>query len=460
MVNSRPYPRLEAFERLHISDGLSINAERWLHAHRYHRLRQNFQYQALYEPGIVYGLGVAPVPAQADGRLLQIQPGVAIDIEGNPIIVRQPEEFRIESEATTGQTLLVYLVVNYVDPDQLRRNTAVKVVQETFRIVEKLHLDPEDVELCRIQLLPGATHIQIPVDVFHPAANQLDFRGRCYPKPYPQLQVSVGQVVDDHTINNSTFNNSTFTGLTDLLRSVESLYPSLQTLPTVQSFSTKTLARELTIDCQLLQIPYRVLLAFTNLTLQRLHSYLSLGGVLLVVIDFDEANLLDLLNIARELELSLLEAERDQDSLAMATQLKTELEAIQTAINQRLAEIEQSLAPIATKLGLSLTESGELGEDHPLRWQPFTFSQFPHRNGHPIHVKNWGGLVLTIGDLSHCWGRNASPALPREVLRSAQEWGINLLHFAAQRWQWMQAMQPLTTPTNPPTDSLHRRIQT
>ncbi len=70
MSDPRPYPRLQPFERLQISDGITINAERWQFAHEYHRQRQNFQYQALYEPGIVYGLGVAIIPGQPDGRLV------------------------------------------------------------------------------------------------------------------------------------------------------------------------------------------------------------------------------------------------------------------------------------------------------------------------------------------------------------------------------------------------------
>jgi hypothetical protein len=132
MSDFRAYPRLNEFERLQISDGLAINAERWQHAHNYHRQRQNFQYQALYEPGIIYGLGVAIVPDQPDGRLLQIQPGVAIDIEGNPIIVKQPEEFRIASEPSAGQTLCVHLAVSHVDPDTLRRATGTKTVAENL----------------------------------------------------------------------------------------------------------------------------------------------------------------------------------------------------------------------------------------------------------------------------------------------------------------------------------------
>ena len=59
-----------------------------------------FHYQSLHQPGIVCGLGVSVIPAPADlpaqyrdGRWLQIQSGIAIDLVGNPIIVPQPIDF-------------------------------------------------------------------------------------------------------------------------------------------------------------------------------------------------------------------------------------------------------------------------------------------------------------------------------------------------------------------------------
>jgi len=454
MSDFRAYPRLNEFERLQISDGLAINAERWQHAHNYHRQRQNFQYQALYEPGIIYGLGVAIVPDQPDGRLLQIQPGVAIDIEGNPIIVKQPEEFRIASEPSAGQTLCVHLAVSHVDPDTLRRAAGTKTVAETFRLVEKVQLDPRDVELCRIQLQGGVTQLQSPDDVFYPSLNQLDFRGRCYPNPYPQFQVQVGQVTSDRATDQATAQ-----GLTALLRSLTGLYPALRGIPTIQTVAANALGQESLLNCQVLYLPYTVLLTLSNPALQRLNTYLAYGSVLLVVADFTEVNLLELLDIGRELRLGLLEAERDRELFEQTgNQLKAEITANQSALTQRLTDLEQSLAPIALKLGRSLAAPGTLPEDHPLRYQPFVFGQLPCRLGHPIAVKTWDGLVLVVGDISRAWGGDSTLELPREVLRAAQEWGVNLLHFAAQRQQWMQSMQPLPT-LDSATDSLQRRVQ-
>lgn len=455
-MSERAYPPLEAFERLQISDGLTITADRWQQAHRYHRQRQNFQYQSLYEPGIVYGLGVAIVPEQPDGRLVQVEPGVAIDFQGNPIIVPQREEFRIASDPPEGQTLWIYLVVSYVDPDQLRLSASTKTARETFRLTEKLHLDLGDVEICRIHLQPGATQVQPPANVFEPGFNELDFRGRCHPRPHPPLQVQLGQVIGDPATDGSTL-----AALMDLLRSLEALYPPLRGVPLVRTYPAQTLAREARFDCQLLHLPFALLTALSPSALQRLGTFLAQGGLVLVVADFAEANLLDLLDIGRELQSGLLEAERDRDLWQqLGTQLKMEIANNQEAIAAQLSTLEQQLGTIAPYLGISPTESGELGNDHPLRHQPFTFSQFPQRLGHPVYIKNWGGLVLLVGDLSRCWGCNATPPISREVLRAAQEWGVNLLHFAAQRWQWMQAMHPPQTAGAIPLDTLQQRVQT
>ncbi|MEX0271144.1 hypothetical protein AB3R30_18565 [Leptolyngbyaceae cyanobacterium UHCC 1019] len=453
MSESRDYPRLELFERWQIRDGMPINAECWQHAHTYHRHRQNFHYQSLYEPGIVYGLGVAIVPDQPDGRLLQVQPGVAIDIAGNPIIVRSPEEFRLTSTPNEGQALVVYLVVNYVDPDDLRRNPTAKTQVESFRIVEKLHLDSQDVELCRIDLQAGVTHLQAPPNVFAPSWNQLDFRDRRLPQPQPQFRVRVGLITSDPT------ETLTQRGFTDLLRSLLGLYPTLRADLPLRTFSGQALGREFALDCQLLHIPYPILLTLPTSAIQRLQTFLAQGGVVLAVADFDTVDLLDLLTIGQELRLGLLEAERDRDLFNQTgVQLQQEIAANQSAITQQIATVEQSIAAIAPRLGISSPETGLLADDHPLYWQPFTFSQLPDCQGYPIILRTWGGLVLMLGDLTRCWSRSANPPIPRETLRSAQEWGINLLHFAAQRQQWTQALTPLNTPTSDRPDSLQQRV--
>ena len=56
-----PWPPIQPLTRLNVKDSLRINSDRWQLAHDYHRNRQNLIHQLLWEPGIVFGLGVKPI---------------------------------------------------------------------------------------------------------------------------------------------------------------------------------------------------------------------------------------------------------------------------------------------------------------------------------------------------------------------------------------------------------------
>jgi hypothetical protein len=448
--NSRSYPRLDVFERLYIQDGLLINAERWQQSHHYHRQRQNFQYQCLYQPGIVYGLGVTIVPDQPNGRLLRIQPGVAIDIEGNPIVVKEPVDFWLQSSSEAAETLLVHLVLNYLDPDRRRNVSQAERMQESFELIEKTQLAPQDIELCRIQLTAAGRCIQIPENIFLPTFNQLDFRHRQYPQPQPQFHVQVGQILGNPTVDSTILN-----GWTDLIASVPALYPNLLGNPVVCSYDAKTITQVTQFDCQLLHLDYATALSLSELALQRLQNHISQGATVLITIDFSDANLLEMLDLYQELKLANRDATRDRNlATSIREQLQGEFTAYEADITQRIASLE---TPLTSKFLLPPGILNGIASDHPLRRQPFLFSQLPCQDRHPVYVQAWDGIVWMLGDLSQMWGLGGTLDCPREVLRSAQEFGINLLHFAAQRWQWTQAMQlPVMSPEN--TDSLRERV--
>ena len=141
MSHPFPPPSIKPFDRLQAADGLLINAERWRTAHDYHRHRQNTHYQCLNQPGIVCGLGVRDIPAPSkvqakyrDGRWVQIQPGIAIDVAGNLIVVNRHYDYPIDLDVASSQPMMVYLVVSYVDPDEIRRSQQSETILETYRI--------------------------------------------------------------------------------------------------------------------------------------------------------------------------------------------------------------------------------------------------------------------------------------------------------------------------------------
>ncbi len=391
MTQLFPSPDIKPFERLQASDGLLINAERWRRAHEYHRQRQGIHYQALNQPGIVTGLGVVAIPAPSDikaefrdGRWVRIQPGIAIDLVGNPIVVPQPIDFRIAVELNEQEPLMVYLTVRYVDPDELRRDERRDIVQETFRVDEKSS-PPEklEVEVCRVLLQPGPVELHNPTDVFFPGYNNLDLRFRLQAQSRPQAVVRIAQVNhSDPECARSFFN------LSPLLRSTGVLYPVLAGADEVGQVTLEPGDETAEVeDYDLLYLTGRETLNLNSREFEALKTYLDRGGVLLVDAPADSPALVE-------------------SVISLGQQLETPLEYIE-----------------------------RLRRDHPLRTHPFLFSALPVIQQQPIRILTGGGIVLVIGDLASAWGIDENFALSRLAIRTAQELGINFLAYAWRRRQ-------------------------
>lgn len=387
MTHPYPTPPIQPFDRLNASDGILITAERWKRTQDYHRHRQNVHYQSVNQPGIVCGLGVSVIPAPShnqardrDERWVQVQPGIAIDLEGNLIVVPKPFDYHIDTELKEAEPLTVYLVVSYRDPDQLRSQTS-EMVQETYRLEETTSPPRSlDVELCRLLLQAGKVAIRAPEDVFFPGYNQLDLRYRVQAQSRPQALVRMAQLnrIDPDATRN-------FFHLEALLQSLEILYPTLKGAAEVgQVGLNEGIAALQPYD--LLYLTGRQKLTLNSAELTALKQYLELGGVLLV------------------------------DCLPDANKLS---ESIQ-ALAQKLA---QPLQPLSTM------------RHHPIRTRPFLFSALPLVHQQPIQISSSHGIVLIQGDVASAWGLDDSLSVSRVVLRTAQEFGVNLLHYAWRRRQ-------------------------
>ncbi|MFM5980557.1 MAG: DUF4159 domain-containing protein [Sphaerospermopsis kisseleviana] len=384
MTHPFPPPHIQPLERLQPTDGLLINAERWSKAHEYHRLRQNTHYQSLNQPGIVCGLGVRPIPAPRqveakyrDGRWVQIQPGIAIDMNGNLIVVPTSYDFPIDLEVATSEPLMIYLVVSYVDPNELRRGQQRDVVQETYRIDQRNSTpDVSEIEICRILLEPGQNSISQPADAFYPGYNNIDLRYRRHAQARPQALVKIAQV--SHSDGEYARN---FFNLAYLLQSVEPLYPNLRGADEPSDVSLSENIQEY----DLLYLTGRESLSLNNVELESLRNYLNLGGTLLI------------------------DAPLDANAL---------IESIQALAQQ----LESPLRPLT-----------ELRRSHPLRTKPFLFAALPIINQQLIQLFLGGGIILVVGDLASAWGIDREFNLPRLTIRTAQELGINILNYACQR---------------------------
>ncbi|MBE9006153.1 DUF4159 domain-containing protein [Fortiea sp. LEGE XX443] len=400
---------IQPLERLQIQDGLLINAERWKRSHDYHRQRQNIYYQSLNEPGIVHGLGVSLIPAPKDvpsqyndGRWLQIQPGIAIDVIGNPIVVPQPIDFHISADITEEKPRLIYLVVRYVDPESLQRKQVSEFEPETFRIDEKTTPpDTFEVELCRILLQPGLVTLQNPQDVFYPSLNSLDFRFRKVARSRPSAVVRVA-----HLDTQETKEGNSFANLSYLLNSAENLTYTVRGDEQIDRLLFPLPDPTSAVNYDLLFLPGSRSLTLNPQELANLKSYLDTGGVLLVESPTDAVDRLE------------------------------------------------SVLEITENLGTSLEDLRLLDRNHPMRIKPFLFAAMPVFNQKPMQILVAGGIVLVIGDLSLCWGLDEKLTLPRETIRTAQELGVNILNFAWNRKQMTQLRQQTITSVSTKPDAL------
>ncbi|MEW6498403.1 MAG: hypothetical protein AB1589_38780, partial [Cyanobacteriota bacterium] len=389
MTQSFPPPPIKPLERVQVRDGLLMNADRWRRAHEYHHDRQNIHYQSLNQPGIVCGLGVKLIPPPTevisqyrDGRWLQIQPGIAIDLVGNPIVVPEPIEFRIASENLTPDPLTVYLVVSYVNPEKLRRKEQRDIVQETFRIDEKSSPPRElEVELCRILLEPGAVAgpeaapLQNPADVFYPDSNCLDLRYRTQVRSRPQAVVQVAQVNPASTVDTKSLSNLSY-----LLQSVNALYPALDGVEEIGQITLQPEEkgeRTKLLDYDLLYFNYQHCQFLKEQQWDVLRRYVETGGVLLVEASTEGTNIKELTTVKQELQKAIANFELsgntvdDAELSTLRQELETELKSVRSELEEKINSLSLLFKDFAQNLGTSLESLDQLNRNHPLRTRPF-----------------------------------------------------------------------------------------
>src|SRR4029078_1236441 len=93
MTHSNGIPQLQ-FRRVNPFQGLMIDAPTWQDAHEYHRNQIRLHHLALHGWDIVQGLEILV----GENNALTIQSGLAIDPNGNFVIVNQATPFHVDSD--------------------------------------------------------------------------------------------------------------------------------------------------------------------------------------------------------------------------------------------------------------------------------------------------------------------------------------------------------------------------
>jgi hypothetical protein len=164
-------------KRVNPFQGLVIDADTWKDAHNYHRESMKLHIFAFHKTGIVSGLEVtASNPADAS---VNISTGVAIDPDGNAIILPQKHKYLLQ----TQEKRVVYLIIQFREipgePFQPPESGQPTRILEAYRVQERDALPSEPyVELARIDFDPAVNSIKNAKNPSKPGINEINLRYR------------------------------------------------------------------------------------------------------------------------------------------------------------------------------------------------------------------------------------------------------------------------------------------
>lgn len=140
-------------KRVNPFQGLVIDSDTWRDAHEYHRDQQRLHVLAFHSVGIVDGLEI--VANKPPDLSVIIHPGMAVDPQGNVIIVPETQNYKIQ----TREKRTIYLIMQFrevpAEPYQPPNGGQPTRIMEAYRIQERDTLPKEPyLELCRINFDP------------------------------------------------------------------------------------------------------------------------------------------------------------------------------------------------------------------------------------------------------------------------------------------------------------------
>ena len=164
-------------KRVNPFQGLVIDSDTWRDAHEYHRSQQRLHILAFHNIGIIDGLEI--VANKAPDLSVNIYPGMAVDPEGNVIIVPETQNYRIQ----THEKRIIYLIIQFrevpAEPYQPPDGGQPTRIIEAYRIQERDKLPTEPyLELCRINFDPTDKAIRDAKNPSQIGKNEIDLSFR------------------------------------------------------------------------------------------------------------------------------------------------------------------------------------------------------------------------------------------------------------------------------------------
>lgn len=181
--------------------------ERIAKLHNYHLEKERRHNRGNHTPGVLRGVGNQLMVVPVGGLRIEIQPGAALDGEGNELYLDQA--YSLELKAPTEKSR-IYIAAQYEDHFGDYLTQLAQAFGGSWRTAkfDATTVQPDNqtwLELAHVDLEPGATDIHEPTDPTNPQANEIDHRGRIWsgaiglvpPQLPPELQVRIDGIIQN-----------------------------------------------------------------------------------------------------------------------------------------------------------------------------------------------------------------------------------------------------------------------
>lgn len=370
----KPLQLQRLVKRIKPRDGLAVNASIWEQAHTFHRDHHRAHLLLGHGGGIVFGLGVYPEaePADTGQQRLWIQPGVAVDpAEGWVIVLEEQHSYVVD----TTDSGLIYLVLTGADEKELQStNTSRRLpilVRHGNSIESTIAIPERGIELARIRLSGSGHKLQSAQIPDMPQMDEIDLRFRPLVGARPQPKVVAGII---YFGANDEQNPAKYGRKAGLLARTLSHHTRFQVW----------FDDDISLEANLQ--PYTFLYLIERGTQQLSQDQIE-----------------GLVNFVRERE----------------------------APGTLFIESYLSVSPLLETLqeqGLALTS--ELPNE--LMSAPYLFSAPPPGTNPEGVVQSAPGIIFSTRHYGALWQRS-DPDQSRESIRTAEEWGANLVSYAVKR---------------------------
>ncbi len=380
-MNKEDLIRLYHTKRVSPFDGMAVTAEVWEQAHDYHRQQRQMHMLFNHGSGIVSGLEV--IASDPPDSTVYILPGLAIDPLGQVIMVTEPTAYDVE-EADGLFCLMLSHGESLPRPDDDRdaEGSPLYTYPEFgIELGRPGFTDVAAVELAVIRRQDRRSSIVDAQDAEHPGLNEIDMRFRQAVGVASQKQASLAVTYVGEAKTPSHGSGASY------------LARALRRSGDLRVWVDRDVL--LTPDLEGYTLVYLVGVGVFELSpeeMQILYDYVQGGGTLLI-------------------------------------------ESCRGGDTDGTPPADTSFSDLLGSLGFGLST---LEPGHDLLLEPFLFATPPPGVG-PPSVQVGDGVIFSASDYGCLWHGERPDVTPsREEIRSAMEWGANIVAYAIARRERMQ----------------------